>query len=193
MKNVLIINAHETNQESQESIKNTFIKPSVNHFMKRDTNVIVLNMEDHLELENQVNLFKWANAIIFQLPVNWMSVSEKFKKYLDKTLNTKIERNGKPDEIKYMLSLSFSSKSEAFGIKKNNYLIEKMVDNVISKINFNGSEIKKIKTFVSINSLKSQEIKTDKNRFVEHLNEVFPNNEKEIIAVNKKYLNHELI
>jgi modulator of drug activity B len=199
MKNVLIINAHEINQELQESINNTFIKTSINYFMKTDTNVIVVNMEDNLTLENQVSLFKWADTILFQLPVNWMSVPEKFKKYLDTTLNKGIKRALKEykgsKKITYMLSLSFTSPSEAFGIKKNNYLIERMADNIVSQIHFDFSSLRmtKLQTFVSLNSLKTPEIKNDKNRFIKHLEEVFPNNEEEMISVNKKYLNHELI
>ncbi|MBM25406.1 MAG: hypothetical protein CL760_06905 [Chloroflexi bacterium] len=199
MKNILIINAYETNQELQESIKNTFIKTSINHFMKINTNVIVLNMEDDLTLENQVSLFNWADTVMFQLPVNWMSVPEKFKKFLGITLNTGAKRelktHNRQKEINYMLSLSFTSQSEAFGNKKKNYLIEKMIDNIISNVhfNFNGLKMKKIKTFVSLNSLKSKKIKNDRSRFVDHLNEVFPINKEENVSVNKKYLNHELI
>ncbi len=83
MSNVLIINAHEPSPYSEGRLNASLVDKAQTLLQAKDHEVRVVTMQDEINVEEQLAHFEWADQVIIQSPINWMSVPWSFKKYMD--------------------------------------------------------------------------------------------------------------
>ncbi len=194
MKNIYIINAHQYYSFSEGKLNQSLADKAKAFFEAKGKEVRTLSMKDEYDTEQEIQNHIWADAVILQSPVNWMSVPWSFKKYMDHVYSTGMggtlsDGDGRHSDApkegygsggllkgkKYMMSLTFSAPKEAFN-DPNEYLFQgKSVDDVFfhMHMNFRFFAMEPLETFACYDVLKNPEIENDFKRFDAHLEKVF--------------------
>ena len=189
--NILIINGHHKYPFSQGKLNLTLVEKADKILRGKGHSTRVVETDtDSLNIEEQLANHTWADAIILQAPVNWMTVPWSCKKYMDdvytagmggilcandgrnsvepkKNYGTGGTLKGK----KYMLSLTFNAPKEAFN-DRSEYLFQgKGVDDLFFPIhmNFRFFGMEALPTFACYDVMKNPEIESDLSRFEDHL------------------------
>ncbi len=135
MKKVLILNGHQYyDVVAKGELTQSYINKANNFFLKNGFEVKHTNIEKGYNIEEECEKFEWADYILFQYPVYWMSVPWIAKKYFDETfLQGKFYANdgrSRSDETKtygsggllkgkkYMLSATINSPVSEFNNSK---------------------------------------------------------------------------
>ncbi|NQY94728.1 MAG: NAD(P)H-dependent oxidoreductase, partial [Campylobacteraceae bacterium] len=88
MKNVLIINGHQKYDVMAEGkLTQTYIQSANNFFKENDFKVKHSTIESDYNINDELEKFKWADYILFQYPIYWMSLPWLTKKYIDEIFN----------------------------------------------------------------------------------------------------------
>ncbi|MHA2741993.1 NAD(P)H-dependent oxidoreductase [Vibrio harveyi] len=194
MSNVLIINAHESSPYSEGRLNASLVDKAQTLLQAKDHEVRVVTMQDEINVEEQLAHFEWADRVIIQSPINWMSVPWSFKKYMDDVFTAGMggalcafdgrsaedpKKNygtgGTQTNSKYMLSLTFNAPKESFD-DKNEYLFQgKSVDDLMLHMhaNFRFFGMGALPTFACYDVMKNGDIENDFARFEAHINENF--------------------
>lgn len=89
MKNVLIINGHQYIKDYAEGKLTQTILDKATAVLENKGFVIKHTAVDKgYDINEELEKFKWADYIIFQYPVFWMSVPWKTKKYIDEMFSS---------------------------------------------------------------------------------------------------------
>lgn len=80
MSNVLIINAHQPYPFSEGKLNATLVDKAVTLLEAKGHQTRVVTMQEEIDVPAQLENFKWADRVIVQSPVNWMTVPWSFKK-----------------------------------------------------------------------------------------------------------------
>ncbi|BFN34388.1 flavodoxin [Vibrio harveyi] len=194
MSNVLIINAHEPSPYSEGRLNASLVDKAQTLLQAKDHEVRVVTMQDEINVEEQLAHFEWADRVIIQSPINWMSVPWSFKKYMDDVFTAGMggalcafdgrsaedpKKNygtgGTQTNSKYMLSLTFNAPKESFD-DENEYLFQgKSVDDLMLHMhaNFRFFGMGALPTFACYDVMKNGDIENDFARFEAHINENF--------------------
>ncbi|AIV07444.1 TPA: NAD(P)H-dependent oxidoreductase [Vibrio harveyi] len=194
MSNVLIINAHEPSPYSEGRLNASLVDKAQALLQAKDHEVRVVTMQDEINVEEQLAHFEWADRVIIQSPINWMSVPWSFKKYMDDVFTAGMggalcafdgrsaedpKKNygtgGTQTNSKYMLSLTFNAPKESFD-DENEYLFQgKSVDDLMLHMhaNFRFFGMGALPTFACYDVMKNGDIENDFARFEAHINENF--------------------
>ncbi|HHP0510485.1 TPA: NAD(P)H-dependent oxidoreductase [Vibrio harveyi] len=194
MSNVLIINAHEPSPYSEGRLNASLVDKAQTLLQAKDHEVRVVTMQDEINVEEQLAHFEWADQVIIQSPINWMSVPWSFKKYMDDVFTAGMggalcafdgrsaedpKKNygtgGTQTNSKYMLSLTFNAPKESFD-DENEYLFQgKSVDDLMLHMhaNFRFFGMDALPTFACYDVMKNGDIENDFARFEAHINENF--------------------
>ncbi|AMG01190.1 NAD(P)H-dependent oxidoreductase [Vibrio harveyi] len=194
MSNVLIINAHEPSPYSEGRLNASLVEKAQTLLQAKDHEVRVVTMQDEINVEEQLAHFEWADRVIIQSPINWMSVPWSFKKYMDDVFTAGMggalcafdgrsaedpKKNygtgGTQTNSKYMLSLTFNAPKESFD-DENEYLFQgKSVDDLMLHMhaNFRFFGMGALPTFACYDVMKNGDIENDFARFEAHINENF--------------------
>ncbi|EPO5778894.1 NAD(P)H-dependent oxidoreductase [Vibrio harveyi] len=194
MSNVLIINAHEPSPYSEGRLNASLVDKAQTLLQAKDHEVRVVTMQDEINVEEQLAHFEWADQVIIQSPINWMSVPWSFKKYMDDVFTAGMggalcafdgrsaedpKKNygtgGTQTNSKYMLSLTFNAPKESFD-DENEYLFQgKSVDDLMLHMhaNFRFFGMAALPTFACYDVMKNGDIENDFARFEAHINENF--------------------
>lgn len=194
MSNVLIINAHEPSPYSEGRLNASLVDKAQSLLQAKDHEVRVVTMQDEINVEEQLAHFEWADRVIIQSPINWMSVPWSFKKYMDDVFTAGMggalcafdgrsaedpKKNygtgGTQTNSKYMLSLTFNAPKESFD-DENEYLFQgKSVDDLMLHMhaNFRFFGMGALPTFACYDVMKNGDIENDFARFEAHINENF--------------------
>ncbi|ELI6428925.1 NAD(P)H-dependent oxidoreductase [Vibrio harveyi] len=194
MSNVLIINAHESSPYSEGRLNASLVDKAQTLLQAKDHEVRVVTMQDEINVEEQLAHFEWADRVIIQSPINWMSVPWSFKKYMDDVFTAGMggalcafdgrsaedpKKNygtgGTQTNSKYMLSLTFNAPKESFD-DENEYLFQgKSVDDLMLHMhaNFRFFGMGALPTFACYDVMKNGDIENDFARFEAHINENF--------------------
>ena len=194
MSNVLIINAHEPSPYSEGRLNASLVDKAHTLLQAKDHEVRVVTMQDEINVEEQLAHFEWADRVIIQSPINWMSVPWSFKKYMDDVFTAGMggalcafdgrsaedpKKNygtgGTQTNSKYMLSLTFNAPKESFD-DENEYLFQgKSVDDLMLHMhaNFRFFGMGALPTFACYDVMKNGDIENDFARFEAHINENF--------------------
>ncbi|ENC6706979.1 NAD(P)H-dependent oxidoreductase [Vibrio harveyi] len=194
MSNVLIINAHEPSPYSEGRLNASLVDKAQTLLQAKDHEVRVVTMQDEINVEEQLAHFEWADRVIIQSPINWMSVPWSFKKYMDDVFTAGMggalcafdgrsaedpKKNygtgGTQTNSKYMLSLTFNAPKESFD-GENEYLFQgKSVDDLMLHMhaNFRFFGMAALPTFACYDVMKNGDIENDFARFEAHINENF--------------------
>lgn len=137
MKNVLIINGHQKYDGIAEGkLTKTIIDNSKEFFSNNEFNIKESHIDNGYEVSDELDKFKWADYILFQYPVYWMSVPWITKKYIDEIFSAgngtvtyendgrsrsdaskKYGSGGLMNDKKYMLSLTYNCPVNEFDNK----------------------------------------------------------------------------
>ncbi|MGR2805034.1 NAD(P)H-dependent oxidoreductase [Vibrio harveyi] len=194
MSNVLIINAHEPSPYSEGRLNASLVDKAQTLLQTKDHEVRVVTMQDEINVEEQLAHFEWADRVIIQSPINWMSVPWSFKKYMDDVFTAGMggalcafdgrsaedpKKNygtgGTQTNSKYMLSLTFNAPKESFD-DESEYLFQgKSVDDLMLHMhaNFRFFGMGALPTFACYDVMKNGDIENDFARFEAHINENF--------------------
>lgn len=136
MKNVLIINAHQKYEGFAEGkLTQDYINKAKGFLNKNDFIIKETTIEVGYDFEEEIEKLLWADYIIFQYPVYWMSVPWIAKKYFDEVFtpsqgqlytndgrsrddaSKRYGSGGLMKDTKYMLSLTYNCPASEFSNK----------------------------------------------------------------------------
>lgn len=194
MSNVLIINAHSPSPFSEGKLNASLVEKARSLIARQGHDVRVVTMQDEIVVEEQLDHFEWADRVIIQSPVNWMTTPWSFKKYMDEVFTAGMggalcnfdgrtpeapKKNygtgGTRTKTKYMLSLTFNAPEESFN-DESEYLFQgKNVDDLMFHMhaNFRFFGMEALPTFACYDVMKNADIEKDFQRFSSHIEEHF--------------------
>lgn len=196
MKNIFIINTHEYYPFSTGRLNATLVDIAQSILTSKGYAIKITTMKDEYTAKTEVEKHLWADAIILQIPVNWMGVSWRFKKYMDtvysagmmgqlcdgdgRTRTDQIKQYGTGGLLKdkkYLLSLTFNAPQAAFNDKDQWFFAGKGVDDLFwpMHLNFKFFGMQPMDTFVCYDVMKNPDIENDLLRFRAHLDQCFEN------------------
>lgn len=194
MKNIYIINGHEPYESSPGNLNRELVDRAQQQLQALGYSVKTPKPAENLDLEHEVNMHLWADAIIIQAPVNWMSVPWSMKRYIDLVASASFGQlwngdgrsrenpaaqygsGGLASDKKYMLSLTFNAPEDAFNNSSQHFFAGQSVDDLFGHIHlvYKFMAMSALPTFVCYDVLKNPQIDSDFVRFGEHLNAAFP-------------------
>lgn len=136
MKKVLILNGHQFyDVVARGELTQKYIDKANNFFINNGFEVKQTHIEKGYNIEEEIEKFEWADYILFQYPVFWMSLPWIAKKYIDETFTQgrHYASDGRSREDvsklygsggllqgkKYMLSLTYNCPQSAFDNKNS--------------------------------------------------------------------------
>lgn len=147
MKNIFIINGGHPFAESHGKFNESLLNHSIAFFNAlEDSNIKFTQIKEDYQAQEEVEKFKWADLVIYHLPIWWFQIPFGFKKYLD-VVFTHGHQNGIYDSDgrsrqnpdinygtagllkgkKYILTTSWNAPKAAFTLK-NEFFEQKSVD-----------------------------------------------------------------
>ena len=194
MKNILIINTHEPYPFSPGKLNASLVEKAQSVLGDLGCEVEVTTMQDEYDPAEEVEKHLRADAVILQIPVNWMGVPWPFKRYMDHVYSAGLEgqlcdgdgrtrkdpskqygTGGVLQGKKYMLSLTFNAPKEAFDDPNQWFFQGKGVDDLFlpMHLNFRFFNMEPLETFVCYDVMKNPDVEKDFVRFEAHLKRLF--------------------
>ena len=178
---ILIINGHKYYWYSTGKLNCTLFEEIVktlseNHDIK--TTVV----EQGYTPEEEAEKYKWADAVIYQNPINWFSVPWILKKYFDEVFLNKIfytpckdyGKCGLLEGKKYMFSLTCAANEKDFSDTNSFFDMRSIDDIYIAQHKIHKfCAMEKIETFCIYNALHIKNIERELDRLRFHLNKYF--------------------
>lgn len=194
MKNALIINTHHPYPFSEGKLNAELVRRIDRNLKEKGFETEHTATSEGWDDEHELQLHEWADVIIVQAPVNWMSVPWPMKKYMDDVYSAGLggrlcNTDGRTEEApkdnygtggvlhgkKYMLSLTFNAPKEAFD-DPSQYLFQgKSVDDLLFPVhtNFRFFAMEALPTFSCFDVMKNPTIEDDFLRLEAHLDQHF--------------------
>ena len=194
MANILIINAHHHYPFAEGRLNKSLVKIADELLIAKGHTTKIVHTDNEWDVEEELEKHQWADMILLQSPVNWMTVPWTFKKYMDevytagmrgalcngdgRTSESPKEHYGEGGTLKgkkYMLSLTFNAPKEAFD-DPNEYLFQgKSVDDLWfpMHMNFRFFAMEPLPTFACFDVMKNADAEADFERFKAHINANF--------------------
>lgn len=198
MQRVLIINGHQPYPFAKGRLNATLVRIAQEHLIARGYDVELTAVAEGWDVDTEVERHQRADAILMQLPVNWMGVSWSLKKYMDEVYTAGMDgrlcrgdgRTG-PDQdqlyglggalidARYMLSLTFNAPQGAFENPAAPFFEGRTVDDLLwpMHLNMRFFGLQPLPTFSAHDVMKNPNIDADLARFRAHLNAHFPTQE----------------
>lgn len=82
MKNILIINGHQPYDFSKGELTQSLIDVAT-HALQRKGLTVKQSRVTAYDINEELEKWQWADAVIFQFPSNWMMMPWSAKKYMD--------------------------------------------------------------------------------------------------------------
>jgi len=136
MKNVLIINGHQKYEGFADgNLTRDYINKATDVFTSNNFDVKHTNVEKEYTVDKEIEKLQWADIILFQFPVYWMSVPWMAKKYIDDVFtpsqgqlyvndgrsrddaSKKYGGGGLMKDTQYMLSITYNCPASEFSNK----------------------------------------------------------------------------
>ena len=195
MRKVFIINAHQPYPFSEGKLNGTLVERATRRLTERGYEVRHTTMLDEHDVDAEIENHRWADAIIVQMPVNWMGVPWSFKRYMDHVYSAGMDgrlcdgdgrsrsdaskqygSGGTLGDTRYMLSLTFNAPKESFDDSAQEFFAGKSVDDLMlpAHLNFRFFAMKPLETFACHDVMKNPDIENDLKRFDAHLDRLFP-------------------
>lgn len=195
MQNVLIINAHEPYSFSEGRLNRSLAERMKAHLEGKGYDIKTTVMTEDYDVQEEVEKHVWADVIIVQSPLNWMSVPWSFKKYQDMVYSAgmmgplsngdgrtrsdasrQYGSGGAKMGSKYMFSLTLNAPRDAFDDSSQEFFAGKGVDDLLwpGHLNFRFFGMEPIETFACYDVLKNPDVERDFERLEEHMERNFP-------------------
>ena len=193
--NVLLINGHQRWEGFAEGrLNQTIIDETQKQLTNAGHEVKTTIVESGYDIAEELDKYKWADAVFVQTPVYWMSVPYLFKKYMDEVftsgigevlctddgrtrsdLSKKYGSGGLMNGKKYMLSTTWNAPLESFEDPAQ-FFEGKSVDGVFMWLHkaFQFFSMEPLPTFSCHDVLKDADVEGDLKRLEAHLAKFFP-------------------
>lgn len=190
MKNILIINAHQPYPFSEGKLNASLVEKAKAALTAAGKDVQVTTMSNPYTIDTEITKHQWADLVIVQTPLNWMSVPWSFKKYMDEVYsygmdgrlcngdgrsrsNPEIQygQGGTLNGKKYMFSITLNAPEESFN-DPNQFLFQgKSIDDLFfpMHMNFRFFGMEPLPTFACYDVMKNPSIESDFEKFDAHL------------------------
>lgn len=194
MKNALLINGHQRYEGFAEGKLNHILCETIMEFLTgKGYDVKTTVVESGYDVGEEHQKYSWADFVIVQTPVYWMSVPYLFKKYIDEVFTSavgvtlwnddgrtrtdpskKYGSGGLMHGRRYMISTTWNAPKEAFE-DPDQFFEGKNVDDVFLWLhkNFQFCGMEAIPSFSCHDVLKNAEVENDLERLRQHLTKVF--------------------
>lgn len=190
--NILIINTHEHYPFSEGRLSAAMADLAADVCQNQGYEVQRTNMQEEHNIETELQKHLWADVIILQIPVNWMSVPWPFKKYMDQVYTAGMQgqlcdgdgrsreipdkqygTGGKLQHTRYLMSLTFNAPKAAFDDPEQYLFQGHSVDDLMRPMhmNFRFFGMTGLPTFVCYDVIKNPDTDNDLNRYRIHLQE----------------------
>ncbi|MCP4719816.1 MAG: NAD(P)H-dependent oxidoreductase [Desulfobacteraceae bacterium] len=195
MMNILLINGHQRWEGFAEGkLNQTIIDETQKQLTNAGYEVKTTIVESGYDIAEELDKYKWADAVFVQTPVYWMSVPYLFKKYMDEVftsgigevlctddgrtrsdLSKKYGSGGLMNKKKYMLSTTWNAPLESFEDPAQ-FFEGKGVDGVFMWLHkaFQFFSMEPLPSFSCHDVLKDADIESDLKRLEAHLANSFP-------------------
>ncbi|ANE75799.1 NAD(P)H-dependent oxidoreductase [Dickeya solani] len=192
MHNVLIINAGKSFGHSKGELNRTLTDVAASFLRDKGRDVRITTVDEGYDIDQEIQNYLWADAIIYQMPGWWMGAPWILKKYIDDvftaghgSLYASDGRTRADDSKKYgsggllqgkhyLLSLTWNAPLEAF-TDPDQFFHGVGVDGVylpFHKANqFIG--LSSLPTFICNDVIKQPDVEQDIARYRAHLDQVF--------------------
>ncbi|RNE92784.1 NAD(P)H-dependent oxidoreductase [Marichromatium sp. AB32] len=190
MSNILIINAHEPYPSSPGRLNATLVERARTRLGDQGHVIRTTTVHDGYRLADELDKHRWADIILLQTPVYWMSVPWTFKRYMDEVYSAGMagelcEGDGRTRSDpsrqygsggtltgkRYMLSLTFNAPRAAFDDPEQDLFQGRSVDDLFFPVhmNFRFFGMTPLATFACYDVMKNPDIEQALSRFDAHL------------------------
>ena len=191
MKKIFVINGHQYYPFAEGKLNKTFEEKAAEIFKKEGYEIKKTTTEKAYNIDEEIEKFQWADVIFVQAPLNWMSVSWSFKKYMDEVLTAgmmgKLSAGdgrsaatpkanyglGGLLNAKYMFSFTANAPKEAFNNPNEKFFNGISEDDLLLPMHLNMKwfGLKPLATFFAYDVMKNADIENDLIRFNKHIKE----------------------
>lgn len=193
MNNILLINAHQKYEGFAEGkLNQSLIDIMQEEALTRGKNVKITNIEAGYNTDEELQKHLWADLIVIQTPLYWMSVPWIAKKYFDEVytlnghgvlwendgrthsdLSKKYGSGGLVKNKNFMLSTTLNAPPEAFN-NKEQFFEGRDMDELFFWLQkmYNFMGFGKVKSFHCYNVIKEPTIEADFKRLREHMDSI---------------------
>ncbi len=190
MAHIYIINTHVAYSSSPGRLNRSLVEHMESYWKKQGHEVRVTYIDEGWDVDTEVDQHVWADLVVLQIPVNWMGVPWKFKKYQDEVYTAGLDgrlavgdgrsraddskqygSGGVLQGKKYFLSLTFNAPQEAFNDRKQLFFEGKSEDDLFFPVhlNFRFFGMEALPTFVCYDVVKNPNTAEDFHRLEGHL------------------------
>ena len=188
--NILIINTHEPYPFSEGKLSAAMVETAAAVVREQGHQVQLTTMTEEYDLNAELEKHLWADIIILQIPVNWMSVPWSFKRYMDQVYTAGMQgalcngdgrsqtdpskqygSGGLLQDTRYLLSVTFNAPAAAFNDPEQYLFQGKSVDDLMipMHMNYRFFGMSALPTFVSFDVIKNPDTENDLMRYQAHL------------------------
>lgn len=194
MSNILIINAHHYYPFAKGNLNRALVELAQTQLEAKGHSLHVVSTDEAWDVDQELEKHQWADAILLQSPVYWMSVPWPFKKYMDEVYTSGMHgalchgdgrhrehptqqygAGGTLQGKRYMLSLTLNAPKQAFNDPQEYLFQGKSLDDLFFPIhmNFRFFAMESLPTFACFDVMKNANIEDDFVRFRHHLDTHF--------------------
>ena len=188
--NILIINTHEPYPFSEGKLSAAMVETAAAVVREQGHQVRLATMTEEYDVNAELEKHLWADIIILQIPVNWMSVPWSFKRYMDQVYTAGMQgalcdgdgrsqtdpskqygSGGLLQDTRYLLSVTFNAPAAAFNDPEQYLFQGKSVDDLMvpMHMNYRFFGMSALPTFVSFDVIKNPDTENDLKRYQAHL------------------------
>ena len=194
MSNILIINAHHAYPFSEGRLNASLIDIANRQLAEKGHSVRIVHTDNDWNVEEELENHQWADVILLQSPINWMTVPWTFKKYMDEVYTAGMggalchgdgRHHDEPKKNygaggtltgkKYMMSVTFNAPEESFNDPEEYLFQGKSVDDLLfpMHMNFRFFGLEAMPTFACYDVMKNADVEADFKRFATHIDSHF--------------------
>lgn len=189
MKKIFVINGHQYYPFAEGKLNKAFEEKATELFKNEGYEIKQTSTEKAYNVDDEIEKFQWADVIFIQAPLNWMSISWSFKKYLDEVLTAGMmgklsagdgRSAAEPKanyglggllDAKYMFSFTANAPKEAFNNSNEKFFDGISEDDLLLPMHLNMKwfGLKPLATFFAYDVMKNADVPNDLVRFDKHI------------------------
>ncbi len=195
MSQIFILNGHQPYPFAKGELNAAFAERAASYLRGLGHEVRETKLAEGYDVDGEIASHQWADVVIMQFPVNWMSVPWSFKKYMDEVYTAGMDgrlcagdgrrsdapkanygMGGTLTNTSYMLSTTLNAPAEAFDDPSEPFFEGASLDDLLAPVHLNAKffGMTPLPTFAAFDVMKNADIEGDFKRFDAHLAEVFP-------------------
>lgn len=190
MPTALILNGAQPYPFAKGELNAAFADRAEAYLCSKGWRVIRTQTAEGWEVDAEIAKHQEADALILQMPINWMGWPWKLKQYMDEVYTAGMDgrlcagdgrskdapasnygEGGTLTGKKYMISLTFNAPAEAFDDPAEFLFQGRSVDDLLwpQHMNFRFFGMEALKTFAAFDVMKNPAVEADFARFDAHL------------------------